>query len=581
MPLIASDDLLILTTRALCLQANYDVKTVAGKAFVMDALSLIARESCSIFMPTGQFLKDKNAPKGNQEGWRRVADQLARNCGGVIDLTNLKQRIWLGGKTKGVKSVVFRSLMQEYKPSFDSTHPKGASGTTESPTDVEVKIGELLELLASARTTELAQEEERNEIAARRAQAEGETADAFNGHEGRRAAGAKKTANKPAGARGDTPAPPPSGCPSGDPERPSGHPSGAREPSSEKQKARTWGSLGSTTKFTKSTALTALGMNVKTQKAWIIIDDFEERFFKLHGPPDKAPETMRRKFDEEDMGYWQGYAAKLKVGSAHGAVEYEWRKVHRNDDEYLEWVTAVGAPFLLMMEEGQEGGEEDPDEPFRAEKNGLEQATITYREWYDGATAPQRSRAAAYVETLNPAGLVHVNLEHAESEVSMMMNGMKEMGSATVGAFSAMLADNKLGRKEDRDAKVEAAAETVKANVIAAAASAAVRVEERAHELELARISAGTKSTSSSGPPPPSLNATRWSSISHMLDGLSLQQYGDLFDAEGIDDIQEIVATLQRDLSGAALVALLKAPPIQMKSGHANKLVNSFFNCNN
>ena len=62
MPLIASDDLLILTTRALCLQANYDVKTVAGKAFVMDALSLIARESCSIFMPTGQFLKDKNPP---------------------------------------------------------------------------------------------------------------------------------------------------------------------------------------------------------------------------------------------------------------------------------------------------------------------------------------------------------------------------------------------------------------------------------------------------------------------------------------------------------------------------------------
>jgi len=62
-----------------------------------------------------------------------------------------------------------------------------------------------------------------------------------------------------------------------------------------------------------------------------------------------------------------------------------------------------------------------------------------------------------------------------------------------------------------------------------------------------------------------------------MLDGLSLQQYGDLLDQEGIEDIQEIVATLQRDLSGAALVALLKAEPILMKSGHANKVVNSFF----
>eukprot|EP00900_Chrysochromulina_parva_P022809 jgi/Chrpa1/5161/Chrysochromulina_OHIO_Genome00011239-RA len=249
-------------------RANYDVKTVAGKAFVMDALGLISSESYTIFMPTGQFLKDKNVAKGNQEGWRRVAAQLSRNCGGEIDLTNLKQRIWLGGKARGVKGTSFRSLMQEYKPHYDSTHPKGASGTTESPTDVQKKISELLELLVSARSAELAQEEERAGQEAKRAAAEAEQAEAFKGAAGRRAAGSAKNAKAPA-PPGATPAPPPSARPSGGSQRSSGHASGGPEPSSGKQKARTWGSMGSTTKFTKSTALTALGMNVKTQKAWI------------------------------------------------------------------------------------------------------------------------------------------------------------------------------------------------------------------------------------------------------------------------------------------------------------------------
>lgn len=541
----------------------------------MDALGLIKSESYTIFMPTGQFLKDKNVAKGNQEGWRRVADQLSRNCGGEIDLTNLKQRIWLGGKARGQNGTSFRSLMQEYKPHYDSTHPKGASGTTESPTDVQTKISELLELLASARSAELAQEEERAGQEARRAAAEAGQADAFKSAAGRRAAGAAKNAKAPAPPSA-TPAPPPSARPSGGPQRSSGCASGGPEPSSGKQKERTWGSMGSTTKFTKSTALTALGMNVKTQKAWIVLDDFEETFFMTNGPPDKAPENMHHQYDHDDEGYWQGYVAKLKVGgAANGVVEYEWRKVHRNDDGYLDWAHEVGAPFL--MEQGTT--DEEPGEPFRGEMT-LEPATVTYREWFDGATAPQRSRAAAYVETLNPSGAVHVNLEPKVTEVEMMMNGMKEMGSSSVSAFSAMVADNKAGRAEDRDAKVLAAAELVKANALAADAAAKARLDERAHELELARINAGSKSTSTSAAPPPGLNATRWSSISHMLNGLSLQQYADLLDQEGIDDIQEIVATLQRDLSGAALVALLKAEPIQMKSGHANKVVNSFFDCN-
>ena len=71
------------------------------------------------------------------------------------------------------------------------------------------------------------------------------------------------------------------------------------------------------------------------------------------------------------------------------------------------------------------------------------------------------------------------------------------------------------------------------------------------------------------------LRLLRWRSIGDMLQALGLRKYASQMEKAELDDIKDLAALLQRDLTGGTLIGMLVKAGI--KAGSATKIANSFF----
>ena len=588
----------------------------------MDALSLVDEHDYTIFLPTGEGLAP-GLPRGDIRAWKKVAEQLSRNCASVIDALHLKQKIWLGGKSNN-KS--FRSLMQEYKPKHSTTHERGASGTTEGQSPVERKLGDLLDKLKSAEVFEASTREAESERARQRAQADEVTEAAYSGPDGRRgrkaaaaaAAGAAPPPRPAQGAARGAAPPPAQGARGGSHDTPTGNSGGGRSTGgrstgggsggsggggsggrgsggrgsgtrvpAHKNGNRRWGTTtpGSHA-FHQSPALKAIGMGAKQQKAWIVLEDFEEMYYNLYPPPSELPKDLQDEGNDGD----EGFIAKQKVGGR--LDELEWRELPRDHARYKSLIDAHGDDDVLAAHE-------------------------IYMAWHATASAPQRQKAAAYRAGLTQEGTAATTPAPAEDEITkiagivergaqMSADVIRDMVREQQQARAAADADRVVARQEDREDK--------KAQVVlprsrtgtsllpcptpafTTTPSPPISYSQREHEMAIEKMKLGLPpqpaAGSSAAPQPaagssaaassaaansmPRFNPSRWPSVTRMLAYTQLGQYDEKMEEEGFDDISLLVSTMQRDPSGEALTAILKRD-IKMKSGHAARIINSFF----
>lgn len=440
------------------LRPNYDIKTPDGQAFVKEALNLIktaAAENRKLF-----YRDPKSKTIGDVHAWEKIAAQLGRNNNVSCTSLHLRHVLWVGHpQRKNIKG-----LMKERRESgfFTTTHTRGESGGTDDRTEIERLLDECLQLENDARRDAADDADDRTAADERRADAEASVDAAFAGPDGRRGRH-RSTAPGGGDAGGGGGRPENSteanagatqnantGTPLGGARRP-GTPSSAGSAdrsSRHRSDVRTWGpDKKDPSKFISHPALTALGMGKKYQRAWIVLDDFEDDWWE------ENPLPLSWDADSEDPPV--GSQARAKEGGG-----FELVPLQRTDRGYADWIDEAGS---------------DPQR----------KAFEKFDEWYKEASPDKAAQATTLALTLNQQTFKG-SATPAVSDVQLMVDGIKEMAQSSSETFKLLIEDRK-GARKDTTAEADKV-RTWETAERAADRAAADRKDQRQHEMLMAAI---------------------------------------------------------------------------------------------